>query len=126
MDPATVAAISTLLGLVKEYGITAVVLIAGFILIRSWQRGDFLSRKQHEDVVKMHDQRHLDMAQRVKEALDERDEWKAIAERATDAAEQANAAALAAQKEHGGIIGTLSEIRATIVARSLPSNRRGV
>lgn len=87
MDPASIAAITFILGAIKEYGPLAVGVVAAIVLVRvvawglvqAWVRGDFLSRKQHEEITRMYDQRILDGNERFRAMTEERDLWRDMA-----------------------------------------------
>jgi hypothetical protein len=83
VDPAT---ITIFLGWVDAITRGGPLLVA-LVIIYTGARGIWIWRSQHEAIIKLHEQRHLDLIERINDITSERDGWQSIAERGANVLE---------------------------------------
>jgi hypothetical protein len=120
MDPATLTFLTGAAEFLRSFGVPGLVMAILILVMRAWQRGDFFTRPTHESILKLVEQRYLDLLERYKETTVERDEWKEVAERGIKAAELAQSEHKLAEQFHVRVESGIQE-----VLRELRSNRRG-
>jgi hypothetical protein len=104
VEPATIGAITAILGLLYQYGPWGVSVVVLWVVLGVWRTGEFLPKSTHDTIVAATTQRYIDLLDRFNGQQEAIKLWREQAERAIKTTE-------IAQTQHAELFTRLADLQ---------------